>query len=83
MTIEINQPELEALIQRRLGTGEFGNVEELLTTALTRLPEDSEKRQPSVVRPKQNFAQFLRESPLRGSGLTLERVKDYPRPVEL
>ncbi len=40
MTIEINQPELEALIQQRLGTGEFGNVEELLTTALSQLPDD-------------------------------------------
>ena len=38
MTIEIKQPELEALIQRRLGTGEFGNVEELLTAALTNFP---------------------------------------------
>jgi hypothetical protein len=29
-----------------------------------------------------SLAQFLRESPLRGSGLKLERRKDYPRPVD-
>ena len=28
------------------------------------------------------FADFLMSSPLRGSGLILERTKDYPRPVE-
>jgi hypothetical protein len=38
VTIEIKQPELEALIQQRLGTGEFDNVEELLTIALSELP---------------------------------------------
>jgi Arc/MetJ-type ribon-helix-helix transcriptional regulator len=40
MTIEINKPELAALIQRRLGNGEFGSVEELLTAALSKLPDD-------------------------------------------
>jgi hypothetical protein len=29
-----------------------------------------------------SLAQFLLESPLRGSGLKLERRKDYPRPVD-
>ena len=30
-----------------------------------------------------SFAQFLLESPLRGSGLKLERRKDYPQPIDL
>ena len=41
MIIEINQPELEALIHKRLGTGEFGNVEDLLKTALSQLPDEN------------------------------------------
>ncbi len=40
MIIEITQPNLEALIEERLGTGEFGNVEELLTVAISSLPDD-------------------------------------------
>ena len=40
MTIEIKKPELEELIHRRLASGEFGNVEELLTMALSKLPDD-------------------------------------------
>jgi hypothetical protein len=39
--------------------------------------------QPAPRKPKQNLAQFLLESPLRGSGLKLERQKDFPRPIDL
>ena len=60
MTIEIRQPELEALLRQRLGTGEFGNVEELLTVALSNLPDDrrfhSEARREAVRRMK-NFSE--------------------------
>jgi hypothetical protein len=75
MTIEIHQPELEALIQQRLDSGAFRNVEDVLMQALKSLP-------PAKRQPKMNFADFLMSSPLRGSGLILERTKDYPRPVE-
>lgn len=34
MTIEINRPELEALIQKRLQSGTFDNVEDLILRAL-------------------------------------------------
>jgi hypothetical protein len=79
MTIEIRQPELEALIQQRMDSGAFRNVEDVLMQALKSLPpaEQFKTRQP-----KMNFADFLMSSPLRGSGLILERAKDYPRPVE-
>jgi len=35
------------------------------------------------VREKPNFAEFLRNSPLAGSGLEFERIKDHPRQIEL
>jgi hypothetical protein len=38
MTIEIHQPELEALIQTRLDTGVFESVEDLLIQALKSSP---------------------------------------------
>ncbi len=37
MTIEIHQPEIEALIQQRLQSGAFHDVEEVLLHALRRL----------------------------------------------
>ena len=57
MIIEIRQPELEALLRKRLGTGEFDNVEELLTVALSSLPGDrhfhAEARREAVRRIKE------------------------------
>jgi len=80
MTIEVHKPELEALIQERLGSGAFTDVEDVLIQAL-KCASVSEK---SVThKPKKNLAQFLLESPLPGSGLKLERQKDYPRQLDL
>lgn len=47
--------------------------------ALKSLPPANEFK---TRQPKRNFADFLMSSPLRGSGLILERTKDYPHPVE-
>lgn len=34
-------------------------------------------------KPKESLVEFLRKSPLRGSGIDLERIRDRPRDVEL
>lgn len=39
MTLEINRPETEARIQRYLQSGQFHDLDELLTKALDALPE--------------------------------------------
>lgn len=39
MTLEITRPEVEARIQRYLRSGQFHDVDELLTKALDALPE--------------------------------------------
>jgi hypothetical protein len=52
-------------------------VEEVLLHALKSAPIPTADK-----RPKQNFADFLMESPLRGSGLELDRIHDYPVPIE-
>ncbi|MDQ2711241.1 MAG: hypothetical protein M3Y24_03215 [Acidobacteriota bacterium] len=83
MTIEIHQPELEALIQQRMESGAFRNVEDVLIQALKSLPDAQGQQKPMTGSSKKNFAQFLMESPLPGSGLNLDRAKDYPRPLEL
>jgi hypothetical protein len=70
MTIEIHKAELEALIQERMKTGAFQTIEDVLIQALkSSLP--GEQAAPQARQPKKNLAQFLLESPLRGSGLRL------------
>jgi hypothetical protein len=81
MTIEIHEPELEALIRRSMETGRFRSVEDVLLQALRSSVGAEEVPQASLQR--KNFAEFIMESPLRASGLDLERVKDYPRDIEL
>lgn len=41
MSVEIHQPEIEALIQQRMDTGVFHDVEEMLIHALKSAPEAS------------------------------------------
>jgi excisionase family DNA binding protein len=41
------------------------------------------KAQTEQAQEKPNLAEFLRNSPLAGSGLVFERIKDDPRQVEL
>ena len=79
MTIEIHEPELEALIERRMATGHFQTVEDALMSALRSSLDPVE--QVTDGQQKQNFAEFLLASPLRDSGLDLNRLQDYPRPV--
>ncbi len=80
MTIEIHQPELEALIQQRMASGRFQSIEDVLLQALKTSPDAD---MPPIDTPrKQSLTQFLMESPLAGSGLDFERIRDNPRPVE-
>lgn len=86
MTITLN-PEQELIIQRAIQSGVFRSVGEFIDSALKALDEASpvqENEQLTLTSyPKKSFAQFLLESPLPGSGLNLQRIKDYPRTVEL
>ncbi len=82
MIIEIHRPELESLIRERMESGGFQDVEDVLMQALK---SSATGEQPAATprKPKKSFGQFLLESPLRGSGLRLERQKDYPRAIDL
>jgi hypothetical protein len=82
MIIEIHKPELENLIRERMASGEFQNVEDVLMQALKSSPA-GEQQPARPQKPKKSLGQFLLESPLRDSGLKLERQRDYPRPSEL
>lgn len=79
MTIEIKRPELEALIEERLKSGVFQDVDELLAEALIALDE----KRPRAAEPRENLADFLMNSPFAGAELNLERRREYMRPSKL
>lgn len=80
MTITL-KPEQERIIQMEILNGHFDSPGAVLEYALAVLQKQELKRKSS--RPRQNLAQFLMESPMAGTGLNLERPKDYGRPVDL
>jgi Arc/MetJ-type ribon-helix-helix transcriptional regulator len=49
MTVEL-RPEQERVIQEQLATGQFKSVDEVLTTALSRLPHKGRSNQMAVAR---------------------------------
>ena len=73
MTVQL-KPETERLVDEEIKSGHFQSVDELIVQGVQAWRE---RHQPSEAAqtPKKNFAQFLMESPLPGSGLKLERQK--------
>jgi len=51
--------------------------------AVVMLPAEDYERLTARAKQPKSFVQFLRESPLMGSGINLERELDYGRDVEL
>ena len=78
MTIQLT-PEDEELIQERLRSGAFHSVAEVIHHALVSspLPASAPKK------PRKNLADVLSEPPFAGSELNLERIRDYPKPLDL
>jgi Arc/MetJ-type ribon-helix-helix transcriptional regulator len=74
MTIEL-KPEQERIIQEEIQSGHFRSAEEVLDHALAALREKKSSFDSGSKKSRKNFAQFLIESPLAGSGLDLERDK--------
>jgi Arc/MetJ-type ribon-helix-helix transcriptional regulator len=80
MTINIT-PEDEKIIQENLRTGVFRTVEEVIHRALVSLPTPETSPQPT--RPRRHLVDVLSEPPFAGSELDLDRIRDYPRPLDL
>jgi hypothetical protein len=83
VTIQINKPELEALIQHRLRAGKFHNVEDMLLDALGGDEAPVGKRISKRPAGRKSLAQLFAESPLKGLDLKFERDPDTGRSVEL
>ena len=84
MTITIHRPELQALIQERLNSGAFENVEDVLMQALKSSPPASPlapiKRRSAG---RKSLAQLFADSPFKGLDIDFERDQDYGRDLEL
>lgn len=77
MTIDLT-PRQEQAIHAAILAGKFRSVEEFIDSALATLSPSEPVREA-----RENLHQFLMRSPLRGANLDLERVRDYPRQVDL
>jgi hypothetical protein len=76
MTIEIKKPELEAILQQRLAGGQ--DVEEVLLEVLRPTPIAA-----PLPKRRKRLIDALTHPAFAGSELTLERPKEYSRPIEL
>jgi hypothetical protein len=81
MTIEINKPELEALIRSRQQSGQ--SVEDVLWQALTSAATEDVPSKGAVPVARKSLAQLFAESPFKGMDMDFERLPDLVPPVEL
>ena len=90
MTIEL-RPDQERIIREQLATGRYRSVDDVLDTALSGLPHNTQSdpagRRDAVrhERPagKKSLVQLVAESPFKGLNLDFERDPDTGRAIEL
>ena len=77
--------ETERLVQEEIRRGHFRSVDEVIVQGVYALREKSRVEQSAVTRPRprKKLYDLLTQPPFAGSELSLERQKDYPRPVDL
>jgi hypothetical protein len=80
MNLEIHKPALVERVNAQLQSRHFHDVDELIEKALDALDEKSAV---APVKPRGSLHEFFMNSPLRGANLDLERVRDYPRALDL
>jgi Arc/MetJ-type ribon-helix-helix transcriptional regulator len=84
MTVEL-KPETERLVQEEIRRGHFHSVDEVIVQGVYALREKSNVAQATAVppRPRKKLYDLLTQPPFAGCELNLERLRDYPRPVDL
>jgi Arc/MetJ-type ribon-helix-helix transcriptional regulator len=81
VTVEL-KPETERLVQEEIRSGHFHSVDELIVQSISAWREKHEV-EPSEPSPRRSLYALLTQPPFAGSELTIERQRDYPRPVDL
>ena len=84
MMIEIQKPEVEALLLERMKSGEFQSVEDVILQALQSLSDARRSTSPGK-RPdgRKSLAALFADSPFRGLELDFERNPDCGRDIAL
>ena len=81
MTVEL-KPETERLVQEEIQRGNFHSVDELIVQGVHAWREMHHAELPQA-KPRKKLYDLMTQPPFAGSELTIERQKDYPRPVDL
>ena len=81
MIVEL-KPETERRVQEEIRSGRFHSAAEVIEEAVEVLLQKYETL-PLARPPRKNLADFLLDSPFADSGLDLDRVQDYGRPIDL
>ena len=77
------KPETGQLVREEIKNGHFHSVDELIKEGVFAWREKHQVVESPPGKSLRNLSEFLLQSPFAGSGLDLEREKDYGRPVEL
>jgi hypothetical protein len=81
MTIQITNPEVEALIDRRLESGAFEDAEEVILQALRSFSAEELETSQSTDLPQKSIVELF--APLRGLDIDFSRNPSTGRPVDL
>ena len=81
MTIDV-KPETERLVKEELGNGHFRSVDEMIVEGVNARRE-REAATPAATKTRKSLYDLLTQPPFAGSGLEIERQKDYPRDINL
>ena len=76
------KPETERLLREEIRRGHIHSVDELIVCGVLALREKRNVGPPEP-KPRKRLYDLLTQPPFAGSELTVERQKDYPRPVDL
>jgi hypothetical protein len=82
MTVEL-KPETERLLQEEIRNGRVHSVDELIVHGVNALRQKADVSHGDAQMRRKSLYELLTEPPFHGSELSLERQKDYPRPVDL
>jgi Arc/MetJ-type ribon-helix-helix transcriptional regulator len=77
-------PETERLVREELSSGHFHSVDELIKAAVEAWRERNAPKAEAPLHAKaDNLSDLLLNSPFAGANLNLERLQDYPRPINI
>lgn len=80
MTIQITQPEIEALINHRLETGAFKNAEDVILQALKSSEPNERTLDGGRAEAIERIRSFGRTQGLSLGGMTIRQLRDEARP---